>query len=160
VEYGVVRAPPITITLANIDSAMFFTWIMKLLIEEQIGYDVAVYDQYTSVAERYEALVSHELDIKTEEWRLSHEPIYREFVQQKQVIEDAGNLGFVGRFGLDVASYLLFSPLCLSSIFPSLLFVLFRSFLSKLVLLQFAHSCRMLTTIMSCMVFFSCGLWA
>jgi ABC-type proline/glycine betaine transport system substrate-binding protein len=100
----------LTISPQNFDSGLFVTWLMKILIEEQIGYDVLVHDQYVFMADNYRALARNELDIKSEEWPMEHSELYQQYVRDAHRVEDVGALGFTGRL-VSCFSLALFLPI-------------------------------------------------
>ena len=95
----------ITLESASWASHYLHTWIAKLLLEELIGYEVLINDDYTDPSAHTLARLAAGTVGANVEWWNSDSDAYQQYVVVNRTVRDDGDLGINGQYGIYVTKY-------------------------------------------------------
>ena len=98
---------PQSITLESADWASHYlhTWIAKLLLEEVIGYQVLINDDFTDpTAHTLPRLAAGTVGANVEWWNTDSDA-YQQYVVVNRSVRDDGDLGVNGQYGIYISKY-------------------------------------------------------
>eukprot|EP00732_Lithocolla_globosa_P001059 Lithocolla_globosa_v1_NODE_467_length_3967_cov_144.951687.p1 type:complete len:926 gc:universal NODE_467_length_3967_cov_144.951687:953-3730(+) len=90
---------PVTIVSTDWDTHFLTSWVAKILLEEVMGYQVLINDEFQGGAATFELMGTGGGDLNLELWPVGKEALYDTWITQQGSVSDIGNSGFLGRDG-------------------------------------------------------------
>ncbi len=104
---GATEAPKPTIKLAENPwtGASVNAYVAKILLSEKMGYTVEI----VSIDEKnqWPALATGDLSASLEVWPSGHADNMKQYIDDQKVVENAGELGVIGKIGWYIPTYLV-----------------------------------------------------